>query len=301
MLSWSKKRKKQLLIFKVDFEKAYDSVRWDFLDDVLRKFSFGDKWCKWIHCCLHSSRGSIIINGSPTDEFHFGKGLKQGDPLSPFLFNLIMETLHLSFQRVVDAGMFQGVNIGGTLNLSHMFYADDAVFVGEWSENNIATLVHVFDCFHKVSGLKINMNKSKIMGTQVDQDKVGRAANKLGLSIGGRLTLLKSVLGSMPIFHMSLFKVPSGILRILESIRSQFFNGNKGSKKKVSWVQWNRVLAPKENEGLGVSSFFALNRGLIFKWVWRFVSQENSLWARVIKAVHGKDGNIGGVLKNDSN
>nr|GEW19992.1 RNA-directed DNA polymerase, eukaryota [Tanacetum cinerariifolium] len=161
----------------------------------------------------------------------------------------------------------------------------------------------------RVSGLKINMNKSKIMGTQVDQDKVGRVANKLGclilkspfmylgsyvggnmnrlkawdeiidrvrrrlskwkmkmLSIGGRLTLLKSVLGSMPIFHMSLFKVPSGILRILESIRSQFFNSNEGSKKKASWVQWNRVLAPKENGGLGVSSFFALNRGLIFKW-----------------------------------
>ncbi|GJW37584.1 RNA-directed DNA polymerase, eukaryota [Tanacetum coccineum] len=286
----------------------------------------------------------IIINGSPTDEFQFGKGLKQGDPLSPFLFILIMETLHLSFQRVVDAGMFHGLKLGGTLNLSHMFYADDAVFVGEWSENNIATLVHVLDCFHKVSGLKINMNKSKIIGTHVDHDKVSRAANKLGclilkapflylgsyvggnmnrlkswddiinrvrrrlsnwkmkmLSIGGRLTLVKSVLGSMPIFHMSLFKVPSGILRTLESIRSQFFNGIDGSKNKVSWVQWSKVLAPKVNGGLGVSSLFALNRGLIFKWVWRFVSHDNSLWARVIKAVHGEDGNIGVNSKNGSN
>ncbi|GKF58368.1 RNA-directed DNA polymerase, eukaryota, partial [Tanacetum coccineum] len=127
--------------------------------------------------------GSIIINGSPTDEFKFGKGLKQGDPLSPFLFILIMEMLHLSFQRVVDAGMFHGIKLGGTLNLSHMFYADDAVFVGEWSDNNIATLVHVLDCFHKVSRLKINMNKSKLMGTHVDHDKVTRAANKLGCQI----------------------------------------------------------------------------------------------------------------------
>ncbi|GJW95557.1 RNA-directed DNA polymerase, eukaryota [Tanacetum coccineum] len=344
MLSWCKKRKKQSLIFKVDFEKAYDSIRWDFLDDVLRKFGFVDKWCKWIQCCLHSSRGSIIINGSPTDEFKFGKGLKQGDPLSPFLFILIMETLHLSFQRVVDAGMFHGIKLGGTLNLSHMFYADDAVFVGEWSDNNIATLVHVLDCFHKVSGLKINMNKSKLMGTHVDHDKVTRAANKLGcqilkapflylgsyvggnmhrlkswddiigrvrrrlsnwkmkmLSIGGRLTLVKSVLGSMPIFHMSLFKVPSGILRSLESIRSKFFNGIDGSKNKASWVQWSKALASKDNGGLGISSLFALNRGLIFKWVWRFVSQENSLWARVIKAVHGKDGSIGVNVKNVSN
>ncbi|GKC13710.1 RNA-directed DNA polymerase, eukaryota [Tanacetum coccineum] len=155
MLSWCKKRKKQSLIFKVDFEKAYDSIRWDFLDDVLRKFGFVDKWCKWIQCCLHSSRGSIIINGSPMDEFKFGKGLKQGDPLSPFLFILIMETLHLSFQRVVNAGMFHGIKLGGTLNLSHMFYADDAIFVGEWSDNNIATLVHVLDCFHKYKPLQL--------------------------------------------------------------------------------------------------------------------------------------------------
>ncbi|GJW95792.1 RNA-directed DNA polymerase, eukaryota [Tanacetum coccineum] len=101
------KRKKQTLIFKVDFEKAYDSVRWDFLDDVLSKFGFGDKWRKWIQCCLHSSRGSIIINGIPTEEFQFGKGLKQGDMLSPFLFILIMESLHLSVQRVVLYSSFR--------------------------------------------------------------------------------------------------------------------------------------------------------------------------------------------------
>ncbi|GKG20284.1 RNA-directed DNA polymerase, eukaryota, reverse transcriptase zinc-binding domain protein, partial [Tanacetum coccineum] len=93
VLQWCKVKKKQALIFKVDFEKAYDSVRWDFLDEVLNKFGFGEKWCKWIQACLKSSRGSIIINGSPTEEFQFGKGLKQGDPFAPFLFILIMESL----------------------------------------------------------------------------------------------------------------------------------------------------------------------------------------------------------------
>ncbi|GJU82243.1 RNA-directed DNA polymerase, eukaryota, reverse transcriptase zinc-binding domain protein [Tanacetum coccineum] len=252
-----------------------------------------------------------------------------------------METLHLSFQRVVDAGLFHGIKLGGLVNLSHMFYADDAVFVGEWSESNISMLVNVLDCFHRVSGLKINMSKSKIMGVHVDDGKVSRAANKLGclvlkppflylgsyvggdmyrlqawndivdrvrrrlsnwklkmLSIGGRLTLVKSVLGSMPIFHMSMFKVPSGILRILESIRCHFFNGHDMSSKKVSWVQWNKVLAPKDKGGLGISSLYALNRGLMFKWVWRFLSQDSSLWSRVIKAIHGGDGNIGVVSNN---
>ncbi|GKD94613.1 RNA-directed DNA polymerase, eukaryota [Tanacetum coccineum] len=254
VLQWCKTKAKQAMIFKVDFEKAFDSVRWDFLDDVLRKFGFGDTWCKWIQCCLKSSRGSILVNGSPTEEFQFGKGLKQGDPLSPFLFILIMESLHLSFQRIVDAGMFHGIKLGGGLvNLSHMFYADDVVFVGQWCASNITTLIHVLDCFHKASGLRINMSKSKIMGVHVDSERVNRAAMKLGclvlktpftylgsivggnmsrkqswietvdkikkrlskwkmntLSIGGRLTLTKSVLGSTPLYHFSLFKVPMG-------------------------------------------------------------------------------------------
>ncbi|GJS30170.1 RNA-directed DNA polymerase, eukaryota [Tanacetum coccineum] len=167
VIQWCKLKKKQSLIFKVDFEKAYDSVRWDFLDDVLKKFGFGNKWCAWIQSCLRSSRGSFIINGRPTEEFQFFKGLKQGDPLSPFLFILIMESLHLSFQRVVDVGMFKGINLSPLVNLSHMFYADDAVFVGQWCDGNINTLVYVLECFFQASGLRINMCKSKIMGVNV--------------------------------------------------------------------------------------------------------------------------------------
>ncbi|GJZ90317.1 nucleotide-binding alpha-beta plait domain-containing protein [Tanacetum coccineum] len=129
---------------------------------------------------VQKSGGMYENYGSPTEEFQFGKGLKQGDPLSPFLFILIMETLHISFQRVVDARMFHGIKLGSLVNLSHMFYADDAVFVGEWSESNITTLVHVLDCFHKVSGLKINMSKSNVIGFYVDSGRVHRAAYKLG-------------------------------------------------------------------------------------------------------------------------
>ncbi|GJV54474.1 RNA-directed DNA polymerase, eukaryota [Tanacetum coccineum] len=182
ILQWSKTKKKQSLIFKVDFEKAYDSVRWDFLDDILKKFGFGEKWCKWIQSCLRSSRGSILINGSPTEEFQFYKGLKQGDPLSPFLFILIMESLHLSFQRVVDNGMFNGIKLSSSLSISHLFYADDAVFMGQWCDGNISTLIHVLECFYRASGLRINMSKSKILGVNVDSDKVKGVASKLGMS-----------------------------------------------------------------------------------------------------------------------
>nr|GEU94816.1 RNA-directed DNA polymerase, eukaryota, reverse transcriptase zinc-binding domain protein [Tanacetum cinerariifolium] len=137
----------------------------------------------WIQSSLRSSRSSILVNGSPTEEFQFYKGLKQGDPISPFLFILIMESLHLSFQKVVDAGMFTGINLSPSVNISHMFYADDAVFIGHWNDSNINTLVNVLECFYRASGLRINMCKSKIMGVHVEGDLVKHAASKLGCLI----------------------------------------------------------------------------------------------------------------------
>ncbi|GKE52490.1 RNA-directed DNA polymerase, eukaryota, partial [Tanacetum coccineum] len=154
LIQWCKKKKKQSLIFKIDFEKAYDSIR-----------------------------GSVIVNGSPTDEFQFYKGLKQGYPLSPFLFILVMETLHMSFQRVVDAGLFKAIRLAPSLHLSHMFYADDVIFMGQCSESNIDTIVKVLECFHRASGLRINMSKSKLLGISVEVEKVEQAAAKIGCTI----------------------------------------------------------------------------------------------------------------------
>nr|GEZ47265.1 RNA-directed DNA polymerase, eukaryota [Tanacetum cinerariifolium] len=125
------------MVFKVDFAKAYDSIRWDYLDVVLRSFGFGSKWCSWISGSLISRMASILINGSPTYEFQFHCGLKQGDSLAPYIFILIMESLHLSFSRAVDAGIFTGIKIDSSLTISHLFYADDAVFIGEWSNVNL--------------------------------------------------------------------------------------------------------------------------------------------------------------------
>ncbi|GKA52201.1 RNA-directed DNA polymerase, eukaryota [Tanacetum coccineum] len=273
---------------------------------------------------------SVLINGSPTSEFQFHRGLKQGDPLAPYLFILIMESLHLSFSRAINAGIFTGIKIGSSLTISHLFYADDAVFIGEWSNTNLSGITHILHCFSLLSGLKINLNKSHLLGvgipndniiatalnlgclvmktpfkylgvmvggnsssTQVWDDTLGKLKARLSnwklkiLSVGGRLTLLKSVLGLTPIYNMSLYKVPKSVLHSMESIRRNFFNGVQGDERKITWVKWSKVLASKKYGGLGVSSFYALNRALLFKWVWRFLSRDNSLWRRFITSMHG--------------
>nr|GEY33080.1 RNA-directed DNA polymerase, eukaryota, reverse transcriptase zinc-binding domain protein [Tanacetum cinerariifolium] len=92
------------------------------------------------------------------------------------------------------------------------------------------------------------------------------------LSIGGRLTLLKSVLGAIPIYHMSIFKVSMKVLQNMESICACFFNGADVNSKKPNWVRWKSVLAAKDIGGHEVSSLFVLNRALMFKWVWSFIT-----------------------------
>nr|GEY97917.1 RNA-directed DNA polymerase, eukaryota [Tanacetum cinerariifolium] len=268
IVQWCKSRKKQSMIFKVDIEKAFDSVRWDFIDDMLRRFGFGEKWCMWIKSCLHSSRGLVLINGSPTKEFQFYKGLKQGDPLSPFLFILVMESLHMT--------LFSWVNGIKEISISYL---------GCWM------------FFYQASGLKINMNKSKLMGISVDRNKVDQAASQIGCLV---LKLPFSYLGSKVRDSVSRIHPWNEVIHGMNARLSRWklktlsIGGRAESKSnKQSWVGWNKVLASKESGGLGVSSLFALNRALMFKWVWRFIPHNNSLWARVIKTLHGDDGKIG--------
>nr|GEY88346.1 RNA-directed DNA polymerase, eukaryota [Tanacetum cinerariifolium] len=225
----------QAFIFKVDFAKAYDSVRWDYLLDVLIAFGCGPNWCKWIRGIFSSAMASILVNGSPTSEFSFYCGLKKGDPLAPFLFILIMESLHISVSKAVNEGVFKGLSIHGSDPISHIFYADDAVFIGEWSEKNLVNLVRILDCFYLASGLKINLHKSQVLGVGIPRAVIDQA--------------------------------PKRVLSEMESIRSKFFKGGDQSDKKISWIAWDKVLSSKKKGGLGVSSLFALNRGLILKWV----------------------------------
>ncbi|GKC46175.1 putative RNA-directed DNA polymerase, eukaryota, reverse transcriptase zinc-binding domain protein [Tanacetum coccineum] len=161
IVSWAKKRKKKLLIFKVDFEKAFDSLSWSFLDSIMDQMGFGAKWKTWIQVCLNLAYASILINESPTKEFKIEKGLRQGEPLSPFLFISVVEALNVIFLEARSKNIFIGAEIGvDKVPISHLQFVDDAIFIGQWSFPITRNLSRLLTCFHVASGLKVNFNKS---------------------------------------------------------------------------------------------------------------------------------------------
>jgi hypothetical protein len=140
---------------KVDFEKAYDTVNWRYLEDMMRNMGFADIWIRWMQACIFNSSMSVLVNGSPTADFKVEKGLRQGDPLSPFLFLIAAEGLTGLVHRAVELGLYKGFKINDDLQFNIMQFADDTILVREGNWENIWCIKSILQSFKFVSGLKL--------------------------------------------------------------------------------------------------------------------------------------------------
>ncbi|GKU94710.1 hypothetical protein SLEP1_g8163 [Rubroshorea leprosula] len=175
-----KRKKKNCFIFKVDFEKAYDKVCWEFMDYMMMRLGFNETWRKWILECLRSSLVFVLINGSPTNQFSVSKGIRQGDPLSPFLFLIVVEGLNGLVASAVEKGIYKGVRVGNEgVMVSHLQFADDTVFFEEATKDNIKVVKAIMRTFKLALGLKINFGKSHLMGMGVAESWQTKMAYKL--------------------------------------------------------------------------------------------------------------------------
>lgn len=168
IIAWALKKNKKFMIFKVDFEKAFDSLNWTFLDSIMLQMGFCAKWRNWIRGCLSQAYALVLVNGSPTSELKISKGLRQGDPLSPFLFIIAAKALHVALLEAKDKNIFHGIEVGkDKIPISQLQFADDALIMGEWSLSNTKNLSGILNCFYLAFGLKVNYSKSKLYGIGV--------------------------------------------------------------------------------------------------------------------------------------
>jgi hypothetical protein len=152
------------IVCKLDIEKAYDHVHWGSLLYLLKRMGFGTKWCRWIETCISSIQFSVMVNGSLEGFFRYLRGIRQGDPLSPLLFLLVMEILSKMLRKVETEGLIQGFSAGGNANeglrISHLLFADDTILFCDADPNQLLYIRMVLSCFEAVTGLRVNMAKS---------------------------------------------------------------------------------------------------------------------------------------------
>jgi len=202
----ARKSKKECLIFKVDFEKAYDSVSWSCLESMMVRLGFSERWCRWIRACVFCGRLSVLVNGCPTEEIDIRRGLKQGDPLALFLFLLVVEGLSGLVRSAEATGLYHAFKlINSGLAISHLQYADDTLFLATMA--NLWALKTILRCFELAFGLKVNFLKSYVMlchGVNVGSEFLSLAERflhcwagivpftYLGLPVGANLRLEKT-------------------------------------------------------------------------------------------------------------
>lgn len=157
-------KKKKGVILKIDFEKAYDSVSWDFMDEIMIRKGFCDKLTGWIRDTIRGGKVCININGEHSPYFKTHRGLRQGDPLSPLLFNLAADALAHILNRARTQGFIKGVVThlieGG---ITHLQYADDTIIMTEGDAKSIKHIKFLLYCFEWMPGLKINYHKSEVV------------------------------------------------------------------------------------------------------------------------------------------
>ncbi|GAU42583.1 hypothetical protein TSUD_302990 [Trifolium subterraneum] len=162
----NKKGKKGHLLFKIDFEKAYDRVNWDFLKLTLQDFGFPISTTNLIMNCITASSLSLKWNNEKLPSFSPNRGLRQGDPLSPYLFVLCMEKLSLMIQEKVKSNHWKPVKISRhEPAISHLFFADDCLFFTEAKSPQSRMVKQVLHSFCHASGLKVNIQKSRFMAS----------------------------------------------------------------------------------------------------------------------------------------
>jgi mannosylglycoprotein endo-beta-mannosidase len=155
------KGKEDAFFLKLDIAKAFDSVRWDLLLEVLENLGFGPRWCGWVSALLASSSTAILLNGARGQWYRHRTGLRQGDPLSPMLFILTMEPLQRLFDIAAEDGLLSPFcNRAARLRCS--MCADDAALFVKLVRDDIATVAEILDIVGRASGLMVNHSKCAV-------------------------------------------------------------------------------------------------------------------------------------------
>ena len=171
------------MAIKLDMSKAYDRVEWPYLEAVMGKMGFNEKWIKLLMLCVTTVSYSILVNGEPKGLIHPTRGIRQGDPISPFLFLLCTEGLHGLISKAASQGDIKGYSLCRTSpRLTHLLFADDSLLFCRSTNQECQRILEILDTYEKCSGQKINKSKTTIFFSRSTSEDM---REHIKLALGG--------------------------------------------------------------------------------------------------------------------
>ncbi|KAL5570726.1 hypothetical protein UlMin_020323 [Ulmus minor] len=229
-----RKTKKNYLALKLDMAKAYDRVEWEFIQRIMHKLGFSDVWTGKIMACISSVTYSFQFNGQKFGHLTPSRGLRQGDPLSPYLFLLCGEGLSSLLHQYEQSGDLQGLQCGVRgPTISHLLFADDSLLFLEAKPTACATLKEILKCYETASGQVVNLSKSAVcFGPNLSEPDADHMVALLGVP---RVSCHEKYLG-LPCFSG---KNKQGLF---SSVRDRVWNKLCGWKSKLLSAGGREVL-----------------------------------------------------------
>uniref|UniRef100_A0A803P4Q5 Reverse transcriptase domain-containing protein n=1 Tax=Cannabis sativa TaxID=3483 RepID=A0A803P4Q5_CANSA len=263
---------------KVDISKAYDTVSWEFLEALLNTYKMPSRFIKWIMSCMRATTYSIMMNGRVQGSFKGKKGLRQGDPLSPLLFVLIMKYLTRRLIMVANQSKFKYNPMCKSLKIISLYFAADLMLFSKGSLSSLQVIKSVLNEFEAASGLAINANKSQLYFGGVKAEEKQAMLREMNLLEG--VYPLKYL--GVPLRPTKWKAEDCGV--IIKKIKQRLH----------TWATRHLSFA-------GFKDGVKWNQAILAKYIWAISTKSDILWVKWVNNIYLKNNFIWTYdLKNDA-
>ncbi|XP_074313934.1 uncharacterized protein LOC141649137 [Silene latifolia] len=294
-------------LFKLDLQKAYDTVEWGFLAQLLKAMNFPSQFTQWTMQCVTTASYSLNLNGNLFGFFKGKRGLRQGDPLSPLLFTICMDYLSRFLSYSTETPDFHFHPLGKPMKLSHLMFADDLLLFSKGDAHSMMILLRTFSTFSKSSGLNMSKGKSNAFFNGVPKGLKNDILQVSGM-VEGRLPFkylrvpIKTTrlfaqeckpiidrvvdrirgLGARKLSYAGRLVLVNVVLKTLHNYWATMnFLWDGGTEFiKSPLVSWEKACKPRDEGGLGLKNDVEWNKAAIGKLVWWIASKSDHLWVR---------------------